>query len=89
MKYQRYFRCVPIAEYIVDHSATVREAEKVFGIPKTTIHNEITKVLPHVEPLLALQVKAVLQNNKRERHIRGGNATRKKFQQLKASSKKL
>jgi len=76
-------RCIAVAEYIIKNSATVRKAAKVFGISKSTVHKDITVSLERKNSALANQVKTVLEKNKSERHIRGGEATRKKYLRLK------
>ena len=69
-----------INEYIIDNNATVRSTAKVYGISKSTVHQDVTVRLAKVDPHLAKSVKAVLQKNKDERHIRGGLATKLKYQ---------
>ena len=76
-------RCQRLARYIVDTKSTVRSTAKVFGVSKSTVHMDVTRRLGHLAPGLPAAVKAVLDENKAERHIRGGNATRKKYHQLK------
>ena len=76
-------RCVSLGRYIVDNGATVRNAAKVFGISKSTVHQDITSRLEKVNPALQKQVKEVLEKNKQERHIRGGLATKKKYSELR------
>ena len=76
-------RCVSLGKYIVDNGATVRNAAKVFGISKSTVHQDITSRLEKVNPALQKQVKEVLEKNKQERHIRGGLATKKKYSELR------
>ena len=76
-------RCVSLGKYIVDNGATVRSAAKVFGISKSTVHQDITSRLEKVNPALQKQVKEVLEKNKQERHIRGGLATKKKYSELR------
>ena len=76
-------RCQRLARYIVDTKSTVRSTAKVFGVSKSTVHMDVTRRLEHIDPELHAAVKAVLDENKAERHIRGGNATRKKYQQVK------
>ena len=76
-------RCEALARYIIDTQDTVRGAAKVFGISKSTVHKDITKVLPHKNRALYDEVNKVLQTNKQERHIRGGIATRDKYLMLK------
>ena len=76
-------RCVSLGKYIVENEATVRSAAKVFGISKSTVHQDITARLEKVNPVLQKQVKEVLEKNKQERDIRGGLATRKKYSELR------
>lgn len=72
-------RCIALGEYIVEHKATVRQAAEVFGISKSTVHMDVTRRLQQFSPALADDVNAVLQENKAQRHIRGGIATREKY----------
>ncbi|MDD3766690.1 MAG: sporulation transcriptional regulator SpoIIID [Eubacteriales bacterium] len=72
-------RTIQIAEYIIDKKATVRDAAKHFGISKSTVHKDITQRLAKLNAELAKQIRAILDENKSERHIRGGIATRKKY----------
>ena len=76
-------RCIDLGHYIVETGATVRQTAAVFGISKSTVHNDVTKRLCVINPLLCSEVKAVLEENKAERHIRGGLATRKKYIEMK------
>lgn len=73
-------RAVEIAGYIVETKATVRQAAKKFGISKSTVHKDVTDRLEHINPSLAAQARVVLDVNKSERHIRGGLATKEKYQ---------
>ncbi len=72
-------RVLSLAEYIVEHEATVRAAARVFGISKSTVHQDMQMRLAALDPLLAKQVRSVLDKNKEERHIRGGMATYRKY----------
>ena len=72
-------RCVILANYLVDNRATVRAVAKAFGVSKSTVHKDVTQVLKDVDTNLYLQVKEILEINKSERHIRGGEATRAKY----------
>lgn len=72
-------RVLEIAAHIIDTKATVRQAAKIFGVSKSTVHKDMTERLPEINAELAKQVKAVLEFNKAERHIRGGRATKKKY----------
>lgn len=76
-------RCVEIGKYIRDTGATVRQAGAVFGISKSTVHIDVTKRLYEIDRTLYDEVEKVLQENKAERHIRGGNATKKKYSNYK------
>ncbi len=72
-------RAMEVAAYIIENNATVRQAAKQFGISKSTVHKDITERLTQVNPALAAQAGKVLQINKKERHIRGGLATKEKY----------
>ncbi|MGM9607115.1 MAG: sporulation transcriptional regulator SpoIIID [Oscillospiraceae bacterium] len=72
-------RAVELALYIIENKATVRAAAAKFGISKSTVHKDLSERLPTFNKPLYLQVKEVLEENKAERHIRGGIATRKKY----------
>lgn len=72
-------RAVILGEYILDTGATVRATAKVFKISKSTVHKDVTGRLKHDNPQLYKLVKAVLEKNKSERHIRGGMATKRKY----------
>ncbi|HHT37543.1 MAG: sporulation transcriptional regulator SpoIIID [Candidatus Wallacebacter cryptica] len=72
-------RVVDVSLYIIKTNATVRQAASVFGVSKSTIHKDVTERLPRINEELAAQVKCVLEHNKAERHIRGGEATKRKY----------
>lgn len=72
-------RACDLAAYIIENRATVRAAAKKFGVSKSTVHKDLTERLEQINHILYLQVKEVLEQNKAERHIRGGMATRKKY----------
>ncbi|KXG77970.1 Stage III sporulation protein D [Fervidicola ferrireducens] len=72
-------RVLEIASYIIETKATVRQAAKIFGVSKSTVHKDMTERLPEINPEKAKLVKKVLEFNKAERHIRGGRATRRKY----------
>lgn len=80
-------RCVQLGNYIVETKATVRQAATIFGISKSTVHNDVTKRLSTINPSLSNEVKKVLDENKAQRHIRGGLATKKKYIELKGNVK--
>lgn len=81
-------RAVSLGEYIIKTGATVRAAAKVFCISKSTVHKDISERLRKVDPPLYRAVKKVMDKNKSERHIRGGDATRKKYLIVKELKKK-
>ena len=72
-------RAVGIANYIIEHNATVRQTAKAFGVSKSTVHKDVTDRLMQINPTLAKQARQVLDVNKSERHIRGGMATKEKY----------
>lgn len=72
-------RVIEVAQYIIDSGATVRQAAKKFNCSKSTVHKDIAERLLKLNPVLAKRAKAILALNKAERHIRGGNATKKKY----------
>ena len=72
-------RAYDLALYVIESRGTVRSAAKKFGISKSTVHKDLSERLPAFNKPLYLQVKQVLDENKAERHIRGGIATRKKY----------
>ena len=74
-------RVLEICNYILDTQATVRQAATVFGVSKSTVHKDMTERLPSLNKELANQVKKVLDYNKAERQLRGGEATRKKYRE--------
>lgn len=76
-------RAATLALYIIEHSATVRQAATVFHISKSTVHKDVSERLKKYNYPLYCQVKEVLERNKQERHIRGGLATKNKYQRLR------
>jgi len=76
-------RCVLLATYLVENKATVRAVAARFGISKSTVHKDITQNLKRINRPLYQQAKEILDLNKKERHLRGGEATKKKYQKNK------
>ncbi len=76
-------RATRLGEYIVENKATVRRAAKQFGISKSTVHKDVSQRLKYLDSGLYRNVKNVLAVNKAQRHIRGGLATKKKYQAMK------
>ncbi len=79
MRETTHDRAIHLGEYIIKTGATVRAAAKVFKISKSTVHKDISERLHKIDPALYKSVKKVMDLNKSERHIRGGNATRRKY----------
>lgn len=76
-------RAVRMGEYIIEHQSTVRDTASVFGISKSTVHKDLTSLLPQLNKGLYKEVRAILDVNKEERHLRGGEATKLKYERLK------
>ena len=76
-------RVKKVATYIIETGSTVRQTAKVFNISKSTIHKDISQRLEEINPGLAIEAKKVLEKNKEERHIRGGMATKLKYEARK------
>ena len=76
-------RAVKLARYIIDSKDTVRGTAKKFGISKSTVHKDLSQRLENINHSLYLEVREVLDENKAERHIRGGLATKKKYEKMK------
>lgn len=72
-------RVLDVSQHIHRTRDTVRDTAQLFGVSKSTVHKDVTERLPRINPELAAQVKRVLDFNKAERHIRGGQATRQKY----------
>ncbi len=75
-------RCVILATYLVENKATVRTVATKFGISKSTVHKDVTDTLKRVNKDMYDEVREILQTNKNERHIRGGEATKNKYRQM-------
>lgn len=76
-------RALRLGEYIIEHQSTVRDTAAVFGVSKSTVHKDLTTLLPKLNRGLYKEVRAVLDINKEERHLRGGEATKHKYEMLK------
>ena len=72
-------RACELAVYMIENGATVRKTAEEFGISKSTVHKDLQNKLPRYNHVLYEQVRIVLDNNKKERHIRGGMATKRKY----------
>jgi len=72
-------RTIKIAEYIIETKHTVRDIAKEFGVSKSTVHKDLTERLPDIDLELAKEVEKILEYHKEIRHLRGGEATKKKY----------
>ena len=79
-------RCVMLAAYLVENRSTVRAVAAHFGISKSTVHKDITQTLKKVNKTLYYEAKSILAQNKQERHLRGGEATRQKYSKIHLTS---
>ncbi|MCR4401191.1 MAG: sporulation transcriptional regulator SpoIIID [Firmicutes bacterium] len=77
-------RVLDVAGHIIETKSTVRQAAKLYNVSKSTVHKDVTERLPLISKQLSRKVKRILEQNKAERHIRGGEATRKKYRQKKS-----
>ena len=76
-------RAVELARYIIENNATVRQTAKQYGISNSTVHKDVSERLRVINESMYKQVKLVLEQNKQERHIRGGMATKHKYENLR------
>jgi putative DeoR family transcriptional regulator (stage III sporulation protein D) len=81
-------RACRLAEWIIENRATVRAAAERFGVSKSTVHKDMTERLRQIDRLSYEKVRLILAQNKAERHIRGGNATKRKFTQQRLLKKR-
>ena len=81
-------RAVLLGQYIVENKQTVRETAKRFGVSKSTVHQDVVTRLLKIDMALASEVRKVLNENKAERHLRGGMATKLKYNMLHKENKK-
>ena len=79
MRFYGKERCEVLADYIIDTKSTVRGTAQRFGISKSTVHKDLSQKLKQLNPRLYDCVKEILELNKSERHLRGGEATRQKY----------
>ena len=76
-------RAMELARYIIENNSTVRATAKIFNVSKSTVHKDVHERLTKINPVLYEQAKTILEQNKAERHIRGGMATKKKYEDIK------
>ena len=87
MKENVFDRACIIGRYIAETGDTVRGAAKHFGISKSTVHKDVSERLAYINPALFHIVRTVLEKNKSERHLRGGEATRQKYLDIAKAKK--
>ena len=75
-------RACELAVYMIENGATVRSAAQHFGISKSTVHKDLSQRLPYCNKTLYEQVRCILDENKAQRHIRGGMATKEKYKNM-------
>ena len=80
-------RPVALAEFMLLNKATVRACAACFGLSKSTVHKDVTERLSHIDSQLCEKVRVLMDHNKSERHIRGGEATRKKYASVACDKK--
>ena len=76
-------RCEILARYMIENGGTVRSTAAKFGISKSTVHKDVTERLKAINKPLYVSVRKILESNKAERHLRGGEATKKKYMNIK------
>ena len=76
-------RAIELARYIIETKDTVRSTAKKFGVSKSTVHKDVSDRLLKINPILAKEVREILDENKAERHLRGGMATKLKYMKEK------
>lgn len=72
-------RPVVLGEFMIENRATVRACAARYGLSKSTVHKDVTERLAHIDSGLCEEVRTLMELNKSERHIRGGEATRRKY----------
>lgn len=77
-------RARELAVYLIERRTTIRDAAKHFSVSKSTVHKDLSERLKEIDCSLYVQVKEILEQNKAERHLRGGDATRRKYQKQRA-----
>ncbi len=82
-------RCVRVAQYMLERRATVRQAASAFGLSKSSVHKDMCQRLPRVDAKLARQIASLLEYNKAVRHLRGGEATRRRYRGLQSTENAL
>ena len=82
-------RCVTVAQFMLDRRATVRQAASHFGLSKSSVHKDMCVHLPKIDARLGREVAALLEYNKAVRHLRGGEATRRRYRDLQSAANEV
>lgn len=82
-------RCLTVAQYMLEKRATVRQAAAEFGLSKSSVHKDMCVHLPKIDARLAREVTALLEYNKAVRHLRGGEATRRRYRGLQSGTNEV
>lgn len=82
-------RVTEVGKYIIETQSTIRKTAKQFKISKSTVHKDLSERLPYINPSLAAGAKRVMEKNKAERHLRGGKATKDKYNRAKEIVKNI
>ena len=77
-------RARELAVYLIERRTTIRDAAKHFSVSKSTVHKDLSERLREIDRSLYVQVKEILEQNTAERHLRGGDATKRKYQKQRA-----
>ena len=80
-------RAIMLGQHIIETKNTVRKTASLFGVSKSTVHKDVTERLKKINPPLYREVSLVLEQNKQERHLRGGEATKQKYQNIKKAKR--
>ena len=82
-------RCVMVAQHMLETRSTVRQAAAKFGLSKSSVHKDMCVGLPQIDTRLAREVAVLLEYNKAVRHLRGGEATRRRYRGLQSAAKEV
>ena len=82
-------RCVMVAQHMLETRSTVRQAAAKFGLSKSSVHKDMCVRLPHIDARIAREVAVLLEYNKAVRHLRGGEATRRRYRGLQSAAKEV
>lgn len=87
MNNEKLERVIMLANHILSTHDTIRQTAKIFSLSKSTVHNDVSKRLYKIDKILFLKVQRILDEHFREKHIRGGEATKLKYRNYTKSNK--